>query len=274
MEAFFNKRVIVIEDNQLLASVIVKKLESLGAHVQHYTNGLEGLAAIRSSAPHLVLLDILFPIMNGYEVLQVMHAEGLTVRYPVLVISNSGQPVELSRMRELGARDYLIKANFSPDEVVTKARELILPEAHTDTLTQVMKTTPAEQVTAPKVLIVEDDPMLRNLLSMKLTRHNYPFMFVSDGVEAIDSARTFEPNVIILDLMLPGKNGFEVFSELKGIPELASIPVIIFSNKSDDKDRARATELGAAKYLIKAMTDLNELMAIIASLAHAQRARA
>ena len=262
------KTIVLIEDNEFLTTIISKKLANAGAIVFDYTNGLEGLAAIRERGPDLILLDIMLPVMNGYEVLEIMNKEGLIKKHPVVVVSNSGQPVETKRVIELGAKDYLVKADFTPDEVLEKARVILSNQQKTK-----KQTTPSEAHTTddtesqPKVFVVEDDPLLRNMLSMKLSKSQCASMFTNDGSEALELAESYEPDVIILDLMLPGKDGFEVLSELKESKSLASAPVIVFSNKSEPKDKLKVTELGAASYHVKAMTDLNDLVKEIKKLA-------
>lgn len=280
METLQNKTVVLIEDNVLLSNIITQKLESLGSKVYRYDNGLEGLAGIRHFQPDLVLLDILLPVMNGYEVLQVMQNEQLTERYPVLVISNSGQPVELARVHQLGAKDYLVKADFTPDEVLDKARVILQNHARATGGTTIVNAPAEDKADAPKntsvvtvadnlsnghgqvrVIVVEDDPMLRNMLSMKFSKQDdFIFMFVSDGSQAVETIKSFAPSVVVLDLMLPGMNGLEILAELKKDEKTQMIPVLTLTNKSDDEDKQKARDLGADKYLIKAMTDLNDLI--------------
>ena len=277
MEILTDKKIVLIEDNVMLAEVILRKLKTMTPNVRHYTNGLEGLAAIRHYKPDLVLLDIMLPVMNGYEVLQIMRTEKLTEAHPVLVISNSGQPVEIARIHELGAKDYLVKADFTPNEVIDKAR-LVLQNlslakrsvaesrVHVSASTEQSNNPVPALAEPPKVLVVEDDPMLRNMLSMKFSRHSLIYMFVSDGAQALDAAHGFAPDVIVLDLMLPGMNGFEIFAACKESETLRHVPVVIFSNKSDEADRLRALEMGAKAYLVKAVTDLNELVSMLRNL--------
>lgn len=254
------KIIVLIEDNLFLSDVIVKKLELSGATVFHFSNGLEGLAAIRTHKPDLVLLDIMMPVMNGYEVLQVMHSEGLTDQIPVVVISNSGQPVEIQRVRQLGIKDYLVKADFEPSDVLRKVYEILglePSELASPTIEPEMMEKDVEVVPGnPKVMVVEDDPLLRNLLSVKLSSTHCPYMFANDGTVAVDLIRKFNPDIIILDLMLPGKDGFEILEEIKDDPALKKIPVVIFSNKNSEQDRSRAQELGVERFYVKAMTDL------------------
>ena len=90
--------IVLLEDDEFLAEVIVRKLTTVGANIKRFRNGLEGLAAIRQFNPDLVLLDIMMPIMNGYEVLEVMKNENLIDEIPVIVVSNSGLPVEIDRV--------------------------------------------------------------------------------------------------------------------------------------------------------------------------------
>lgn len=276
--AVTNKKVVLIEDNNLLAGVIAQKLTTAGAEVHVYKNGLEGLAGIRSIEPDLVLLDIMLPIMNGYEVMTVLNTEGLTSKYPVIIVSNSGQPVELDRLLSLGARDYLVKVDFTPEEVLKKAENILHTTTTNDEPNKVSDVVNSELGTATKlppdassgaepikVFVVEDDPMLRNMLAAKFAKSHCASMFTNDGAQAIDLAQKYEPDVILLDLMLPGKDGFEILDEVKQHGSFPGVPIIVFSNKSEPKDKERVLELGATSYHIKAMTDLNELIAEIRS---------
>lgn len=259
---FESKKIVLIEDNDLLAGLIKKKLEAHGAIVDVFNNGKDGLEGIRTVMPNLVLLDIMLPIMNGYEVMEIMKVEGLVDRCPVLVISNSGQPVEIQRIMQLGAKDSLVKADFTPDEIIEKAKS-ILDTAQTE------QTGPASlggEGASLKVFVVEDDPLLRDLLYKKLTKVKFGCMFTNDGTQAAELARQFEPDALIIDLMLPGKTGFEVIEEVKNIPELKDKPIVVFSNKDEAEDREKAMELGADRYHVKAMTDLTEFVQEIKAL--------
>lgn len=93
-------------------------------------------------------------------------------------------------------------------------------------------------------------------------------MFSNDGLQALELVEQFEPQVIVLDLMIPGKDGFTVLAELKADARFKAIPVVVFSNKSGDDEKAKALELGAHSFRMKALTDLNELVTELRKLAH------
>jgi two-component system alkaline phosphatase synthesis response regulator PhoP len=114
------KKVLLIEDEELMIELLYKKLLQEGYDVTVARNGQEGVEKMRENKPDLVLLDIIMPKMGGFEVLEIMHKDSELKEIPVVIISNSGQPVELDKAKELGARDWLIKTEFDPQEVLDK----------------------------------------------------------------------------------------------------------------------------------------------------------
>src|SRR4030042_453361 len=102
------------------------------------------------------------------------------------------------------------------------------------------------------ILIVEDDKFLRELIVQKLIKENYEVSEAIDREQGIKKIKEEKPDLILLDLILPGIDGFEVLSRMKEDPELSSIPVIILSNLGQKEDVERGLKLGAIDYLIKA----------------------
>src|SRR3989338_4351190 len=114
------QKILIIEDEEVLLEVLASKLKKDGYEVSIAKDGEEGLRKFREEKPSLVLLDIIMPKMGGFEVLREAIKDPSLAKIPVIVISNSGQPVEIEEALKLGAKDYLIKAEFSPEEVVQK----------------------------------------------------------------------------------------------------------------------------------------------------------
>ncbi len=103
-----------------------------------------------------------------------------------------------------------------------------------------------------KILIVEDDKFLRELMARKLEKEGYEISEAVDGEEGFKKAQTEKPDLILLDLILPGMDGFEVLTKVKDDPNLSQIPVIVLSNLGQKEDVERGLKLGAIDYLIKA----------------------
>ena len=105
---------------------------------------------------------------------------------------------------------------------------------------------------AKKILIVEDDKFLRELISRKLQKEGYMIVEAVDGEEGEKKIKEEKPDLILLDLILPGIDGFEVLSRIKQDPTLASIPVVILSNLGQKEEIEKGLKLGAVDYLVKA----------------------
>ena len=117
------KKILLVEDEEIMINLLQRKLTKEGYEVSVARDGEEGLKLMREVKPALILLDIVMPKMGGFEVMEEMAKEPELKKIPVIVISNSGQPVELDRAQKLGAKDWLIKTEFDPQEVIEKVKK-------------------------------------------------------------------------------------------------------------------------------------------------------
>lgn len=111
-----------------------------------------------------------------------------------------------------------------------------------------------------RILLAEDDRFLRKAAETALKRHGFTVLAAVDGEEALRMARTEAPDLILLDLIMPKLQGFEVLRALKADAATAAIPVIILSNLGQDSDVKQAMEAGAAGYFVKANLSLQDLV--------------
>jgi len=118
---------------------------------------------------------------------------------------------------------------------------------------------------AQKILIIEDDKFLRELIVRKLNEEGFDVSEAVDGEEGIKKVKQEKPDLILLDLILPGMDGFEVLSQIKNDSGLSSIPVIILSNLGQKEDIEKGMRLGAVDYLVKAHFEPNEIIEKIKS---------
>tara|TARA_B100000508_G_scaffold27515_1_gene20373 strand:- start:627 stop:1433 length:807 start_codon:yes stop_codon:yes gene_type:complete len=184
---------------------------------------------------------------------------------PIFVLVD-GSDEKIQEAYALGAADYVI-----PDEdsasVLMKIKTVLGDDDNLSDGSAIDITPEKADVskTGIRVYVIEDDPLLRNLLSIKLEKSSFPFEFSSDGRNAIEAMLQFKPDIVILDLMLPGKSGFDVLAEIKSNQFLKAVPVLVFSNRDGQDDKHKAQELGAVGFYVKAMTDLTELIETIES---------
>lgn len=110
------------------------------------------------------------------------------------------------------------------------------------------------------ILVVEDDKFYSNIYKVKLTKEGISARLASNGDEAIKLAREEKPDLVLMDLIMPGKDGFETLKAFKADDDLKDIRVIVLSNLSQEEDRRRVMELGALEYIVKANISLHDMV--------------
>ena len=117
--------IVLVEDDRFLHELLVDKLVREGFRVEAAYDGDSGLQLVKAVKPRLVLLDILLPGIDGFEFLAIIKKDEEVKHIPIIVLSNLGQREEVDRALSLGAGDYLVKANFAPDEILKKIEEVL-----------------------------------------------------------------------------------------------------------------------------------------------------
>jgi len=120
-----NKKILIIEDDSFLADMYAAKFQMKGYKVNLAENGREAMKEIQKEKPSLIILDILMPKMDGFEFLEQFKKNEKFKNIPVIILTNLGQKREVERGFNLGADDYIIKAYFTPKEVVEKVETLL-----------------------------------------------------------------------------------------------------------------------------------------------------
>lgn len=119
------KKILIVEDDKFLRELIAKKLVSEGYQISEAKNGEEGIKKITDEKPGLVLLDLILPGIDGFEVLKQAKENPQTAEIPVIVLSNLGQRDDVEKGLGLGAVDFLIKAHFTPREIIEKIKNVL-----------------------------------------------------------------------------------------------------------------------------------------------------
>lgn len=253
------KTVMIIEDEKDLLLLIEKKLNKEGFVTITANDGEEGLEKVRLHKPDIVLLDIVIPKKNGYQVLEAIHKDPSLSSIPVIIISNSDPDEE--KIYSLGAKDYLIKADLTPEDIQQKISR------HLDNSSKQQEEKTKNKATAnkhPKILLIEDDEVLRDLCLTKLQKENFEVSSAIDGQEGLRKIAQERPDLVLLDIILPGIDGFEVLKQMRNsTASIANIPVILLTNLGQETDIEKGESLGARDYLVKANFTTEEIVAKI-----------
>ena len=110
------------------------------------------------------------------------------------------------------------------------------------------------------VLIVEDDPFYSSVYRTKVEKEGIKAVIAGDGDKALKQANEATPALVVLDLIMPEKDGFQTLAELKQNPALKDVPVLVLSNLSQEEDIKRVMDLGAKEFIVKSNVPINELV--------------
>ncbi len=118
-------KILVVEDDKFLREMITRKLDKEGYESFQAVDGKEGIEQTKEVMPDLILLDLIMPGVGGFEVLEEVKGDPDTKDIPIVILSNLGQKSEVEKGLDMGAEDFLIKAHFTPREIIKKIKETI-----------------------------------------------------------------------------------------------------------------------------------------------------
>jgi len=256
------QKILVAESDTILRERLIDKLSGSGYKVFGVENGGKALELMYSEHPNLLILDTELPAENGIDVLANILANKETSNTPVIALSNSDDPEFVNRARKLGVKYFLLKSISDVDDILDKVRQVI--PSHTKSTEAKMDTVISfnqPESGKKKILMVEDDRFLREIAAKKLEVEGFVVISATGGTEALEYlGKNGKPDIIILDLILPGMSGFEILEKVKQDENLKNIPVIILSNLGQEEDIEKAKKLGAADYLVKAHFSFAEIV--------------
>ncbi len=218
------KLILVIDDDPDAVYLLQENLNPQEYHVTGARDGKTGLQLARQQQPHAILLDIMMPGADGWQVLHDLKDNPATSHIPVILLTI----VDKKALGfKLGAAAYLLKP--------------LDPAAVRETLNQVTYTT----MRRPKhVLVIDDDPHIADMLSQYLSEAEFKLESAVDGVAGLAAVKADPPDIILLDLMMPRLDGFGFLDRLRADPQTRHLPVIVISAKDltqTESDRLRAS---------------------------------
>lgn len=213
-----NKPVLVVEDNQLAANLMSVWLADAGYKVEVASTGEEALRKAITLLPAAITLDILLPEMDGWRVLHRLKELPETKDIPIIVVSIVE---DKSFGLSLGAVDYMVK-----------------PVARLELLSKIERLAQKGRK-AHRVLVIDDNPADISLIEEMLKIDGYEVLKAASGVEGVKTARKERPDLVVLDLMMPDLDGFDVMRLLESDEVTKGLPVILFTAKDlTEIDRA------------------------------------
>ena len=254
----FKARILVVDDHPGTASTLARALSQLGTNVDviSATNGMDALQKVEDSSVDVLITDLMMPKMNGLELIERLqsHPAGRPT-YTILITAYDVQGLK-ETARRLKVSETLVKP-VRPEQICRVVGKML------ETTGRAPEPASVAESHLFKILVADDSQDNRTLMSRYMQDEGYSFVTASNGVEALEKVRSEMPDLILLDVNMPIKDGFAVLAEMRDDPAIGHIPVIIFTAaRLNPMDMQEGLNLGADDYIVKPF-DRRELFARI-----------
>ena len=222
------KTILVVDDEANIRRFLSHELTNRGYRVFEGSGGKEAIDLAREHHPDLITLDVLMPDIDGFDVTAVLKSDPDTKDIPILILS---VVEDKEKAFKLGANDYVTKP-FDSEILMSKMDRLLFEGKK-------------------KVLVADDDKSLVKAVKFELEKRGFSVYVAYDGEEALKVIESNRPDLVVLDVVMPEMDGYEVMRVLKGNPETADIPIVVLTGVEINGGRVKALSLGATEYATK-----------------------
>ncbi len=249
-----SKTVLIVEDSEPAVIQLSDILSEAGFGVQVASNGTEALEKIAQNVPDAMILDLMMPGIDGYQVLEAIRANAETAQLPVLILTAKHlESRDLKILEKNHVFQFLQKGDINRDKLLHIIRQMVFPEEETPK-TSKAKTTfkPVKKTSGkkPLILIVEDN--VDNLFTIKsLLGNTYRTLEAYDGQDGVVKAKTYHPDLIFMDIAMPVMNGFRAFDAIRKEESLKHVPIIAVTASALTADREEILHYGFDGYVPK-----------------------
>jgi PAS domain S-box-containing protein len=239
-----NQKALIVENSSTAAEQIARYLHELGMTTAIHNQGEGTLEMALDQQPALIILDILLPNQSGWETLQQLKEHPQTKNIPVLMVSVVD---ERSQGLTLGASEYLVKP-ISRNQLHATLSRLGYQVNAPDPSPVVV---PDLRPISPLILLAEDNQANIDTFSDYLESRGYQMLLANNGQAAVDIVKSQKPDLILMDIQMPGMDGLEAMRQIRAIPESSNVPIIALTALAMPGDHEQCLSAGANAYLSK-----------------------
>ncbi len=214
--------ILIVDDDPDIREGIVAVLETNDYRLVTASNGIECMEHIRDETPNLLILDMLMPRMDGFAVIRELRSDPGLAGIPIIILTTviedaAYRRYELETGVAMDVSNYIEKP-APPDELLRRVSAI---------------------VDQPTILVADDDPDIIEAISIVLESRPYNVATARDGEQCLEMIRKRNPDLLLLDLLMPKMDGFAVIRELQSDPATAKIPVLVLTTVVEDASRRR-----------------------------------
>ncbi len=264
------KTILIVEDDPLNMKLFHSILSMEGFELIQAYKAEQGMKLAKTHRPDLILMDIQLPGMDGLEATRIIKNDPQLQHTPVVALTAHAMEGDDQIAFDAGCNGYITKPIDVRTFADTVRSKLGSNQQELSTIIPDLPSTEYRKVRGhdryrKSILIVDDEPLNRKLLSGMLEAENYHLITAEDGESALGIINQQLPDIILLDIMMPGMDGYEITRKLKSCPDTCSIPIILITALSAYDDKIKGLEAGADEFLNKPV-QTEELITRVQSL--------
>lgn len=255
MEELTNKTFLVVDDQDPIRQLVRRSLQQLGCRqVLLAQNGATALQILENQHVDMIISDWNMPEMTGVELLKAVRRKADSATLPFLMMTAETDRRRVAEVISSGVSEFLVKP-FTP-KLLHQKIERSFCVGHPDKMSELMRSSEVEERqqqerTQPITLLVVDDTPSNLDVIVNLFRDEYRVKVATSGEQALKICQNAPPDLILLDVVMPGMSGYEVCQKLKEQPETQGIPVIFLTSRGAATDLAKGFEVGGVDYVVK-----------------------
>jgi DNA-binding response OmpR family regulator len=241
------EKILIAMSDVSLADTTENELAKLEYKTLILRDGTKVIENLKTFSPDLLIIDISLSGKSGNDILTEKSYDRFITKIPVIIVSNSGSPIEMKKIPSTPTiKEIVIKPHIEPKEIIEKVNKVFGRETSKDVDVS-KKENHVEAGPQRKILWVEDDKLLSVILSKKFLKAGFILSKASNSDEAFAYLEKEIPDIIVLDILLPGMTGIDMLEKMRSMDKLRKIPVIILSNMNTQNYIDKAKFLGVAQ---------------------------
>lgn len=257
-------KIIIVEDDLMISEIYQKKFIDSGFEVLAATSGEQVLTLAKSNPVDVILLDLMMPKMDGFEVIEKLRKGGYDKNIKIIVSSNLSQREDREKATKLGADGFVAKSDYTPSELVAEVSRLL--RTYEQQKKNVEKfdeegnlKSKEKSEDAKKILLIEDEEIFIEMFGEKLMQDGFDVISARNGAWGIKEAMNSNFDLFIIDMIMPAMGGKEIIEKLKMDDKTKNVPIIVMSASVEDSLADEIKEMGVSYFFAKTQITPSEL---------------
>jgi len=268
-------KIIIVEDDPMISEIYQKKFSESDFEVLVADSGEQALELVKKNEVDLILLDLIMPKMDGFEVIKNIRSGNYNQKAKIIVFSNLSQKEDRDKAMKLGADGFIIKSDYTPSALIDEVKRIFnqcreeeknknkekgkVEEDKEKKVSDKEEVTIVKPKTAKRVLLIEDEDVFVEMFTKKLTEDGYVVESAKNGAWGLKEALNKYFDILIVDIVMPAMNGDEIVATLKQNEKTKNIPIIVLSASVGDEIKKKVEKLGVSAFFVKTQLVPSEL---------------